>query len=58
MESMTARYASRVICVSGDLKQRLASKVSREKITVIRNAIDLRECSLASRSQKQSGDWR
>jgi glycosyltransferase involved in cell wall biosynthesis len=41
MESMTARYASRVICVSGDLKQRLASKVSCEKITVIRNAIDL-----------------
>ncbi len=38
---MTARYASRVICVSGELKQKLASKVSGEKITVIRNAVDL-----------------
>lgn len=41
MESMTARYANRVICVSSDLEQRLASKVSDEKLTVIRNAIDL-----------------
>lgn len=41
MESMTARYASRVICVSSELKQRLASNVSGERLTVIRNAIDL-----------------
>ncbi len=41
MESMTARYASHVICVSDDLKQRLRSKVSSDKLTVIRNAIDL-----------------
>ncbi len=41
MESMTARYASCVICVSADLKQRLASKVPGERLTVIRNAIDL-----------------
>ncbi len=41
VESMTARYASRVICVSADLKQRLASKVSGERLSVIRNSIDL-----------------
>ncbi len=41
IESMTARYASRVVCVSSDLKQRFASKVSGERLTVIRNAIDL-----------------
>ncbi len=41
MESITTRYASRVVCVSSDLKQRLAGNVSGEKLTVIRNAIDL-----------------
>jgi glycosyltransferase involved in cell wall biosynthesis len=41
MERLTARYASRVVCVSGELQQRLAGKVSAEKLAVIRNAIDL-----------------
>jgi glycosyltransferase involved in cell wall biosynthesis len=41
LESMTARYASRVICVSDDLRQRLAGKISGERLAVIHNAIDL-----------------
>lgn len=41
IESMTKRLTSRIVCVSGDLKQRLASEVSCKKLTVIRNAIDL-----------------
>ncbi len=41
MERMTASYASRIVCVSDELQQRLAGKVSGDKLTVIRNAIDL-----------------
>jgi glycosyltransferase involved in cell wall biosynthesis len=41
MESMTAHYVSRVIYVSADLKQRVASNASDDKVTVIRNAVDL-----------------
>jgi glycosyltransferase involved in cell wall biosynthesis len=41
MDRMTARYVNRLICVSGDLKQRLTSKLSGDNIAVIRNAIDL-----------------
>src|SRR5208283_3918598 len=41
MESLSVRYVNRVICVSGDLKQKLASTISGDRITVICNAIDL-----------------
>ncbi len=41
MDRRTARYVNRLICVSGDLKQRLTSKLAGDNIAVIRNAIDL-----------------
>jgi len=41
LESMTANCASRIICVSDELQQRLAGRVSRHKLAVIRNAIDM-----------------
>jgi glycosyltransferase involved in cell wall biosynthesis len=41
LEKMTARFASRIICVSDDLQRTLSDRVPANKLAVIRNAIDL-----------------
>jgi len=40
LERLTARFANRVICVSGDLKQTLARELPRKQLAVVHNAID------------------